>query len=204
MKSWRRISTKSDTNPRKSIPYLSHEMEPQDFFVVVFPANEFHSRRDFALRHRVIHGREFRRICLDAIFAVCSHRLFLSHWNKNRRGTSDTTTSSSLIVSLIVMSFDEFLHSKTAFENGRTDGLTDTTSYRDTYSNLKRNQLHDKCCLERSLVRSYRFSICEHTSVGQFVRPSHTSCATLRVRNSKYEQKIMIKKQVRVHLMSQN
>ena len=34
--------------------------------------------------------------------------------NKYRGGTSDATTSSSLIVSLIVMSFDDFLPSKTA------------------------------------------------------------------------------------------
>ena len=34
--------------------------------------------------------------------------------NKYRGGTSDATTSSSLIVSLIIISFDEFLPSKMA------------------------------------------------------------------------------------------
>ena len=49
--------------------------------------------------------------------------------NKYRGGTSDATTSSSLIVSLFMMSFDDFLSSKTAIfvvrkKTGRTAGRT--------------------------------------------------------------------------------
>ena len=61
-------------------------------------------------------------------------------FNKYRGGTSDATTSSSLIVSLFMMSFDDFWLSKQRFSSfknnagpsyGRTDGRTDMTSYRD-------------------------------------------------------------------------
>ena len=73
----------------------------------------------------------------------------------NRRGKSDATSSSSLILSLILMSFDDFCpqnshnrHSKITQDrrtDGRmdrwTDGTTgewkDTTSYRDAQSKLK-------------------------------------------------------------------
>ena len=76
--------------------------------------------------------------------------------NKYRRDTSDATTSSSLIISMFMMSFDDSLPStrpdtrhkmrlvrvRFTFEkkhgtDRRTNGWTDTTSYRDATAQLK-------------------------------------------------------------------
>ena len=52
--------------------------------------------------------------------------------NKYRGGTSDETTSSSLIISLIFISFNDFLpYSLFESNTGPKDGPTDTTSYID-------------------------------------------------------------------------
>ena len=63
--------------------------------------------------------------------------------NKYRKGTSDATASSSVIVSSFMMSFDDFLHLKNAiifiqkqhgadlWTDGQTYRRTDKTIYRD-------------------------------------------------------------------------
>ena len=65
------------------------------------------------------------------------------------KGTSDATTSPSLIVSVFMMSIDDFSVSKqlySSFKNnwgrtdGRTDGRMDTTFYRDAWSLKKREE----------------------------------------------------------------
>ena len=76
------------------------------------------------------------------------------------RGTSDAIISSSFIVPLFLLSFDDFLALKLAKfvvrkllgtdlrtdrrTDGRTDGQTDATSYRNALSHLERKKREEK------------------------------------------------------------